>query len=325
LIGPRERFESALPVEVEIVIVNWNSRSLLRECVVALDRSTIAERLSVCIVDNASTDGSADGLGTERVRATLLRNSENRGFAAACNQGARIGQAPLIFFLNPDVRIEPDTVERAVNYLTEPCNSRVGILGIQLLDANGTVWRSCARAPTMTMLLLRTMFLDRLCPQLVFPHFLAEWDHRDTRPVDQVMGAALMIRRPLFEKLGGFDERFFVYYEDVDLCEAARKSGWNVTHFAGARAIHVGGGTTQAVRDRRLAYEIRSRLEYAAKHHGRTAAFLLGLFIVVLELPIRLVYAIMAWSPRDGRLVLCAMVLLFLDFWGRRRRLGAGW
>jgi GT2 family glycosyltransferase len=173
------------------------------------------------------------------------------------------------------------------------------------------------------MLLLRTMFLDRLYPRLVSPHFLNEWDHRDTRPVDQVMGAALMIRRPLFQKLGGFDERFFLYYEDVDLCLAAWESGWAVVHFAGARAEHVGGGTTEAIKDRRLSYEVRSRIDYTAKHHGRAVAIVLSLFILFFELPIRWFYATITLSPREGWLVLCGTVLLFQGFMGRRRRLGA--
>src|SRR5262249_28323398 len=102
---------------VDIVIVNWNSRQLLRECVSALDRSSIVESLGVIIIDNASTDGSADGLSARHVRLDLVRNAENRGFAAACNQGAARGSAPFVLFLNPDVVVGADTVESTARFL----------------------------------------------------------------------------------------------------------------------------------------------------------------------------------------------------------------
>jgi N-acetylglucosaminyl-diphospho-decaprenol L-rhamnosyltransferase len=296
---------------VDIVIVNWNSRSLLRECLAALDQSDIAERLNVIVIDNASADGSAEGLAVERARFDLVRNAENRGFAAACNQGARRGTAPFLLFLNPDVRVKRDTVATAVRYLNDPVQSGVGIVGAQLLDVEGRVQRSCARAPTTATLLLRSLFLDRLCPALVPPHFLTEWDHGDTRTVDQVMGAFLLIRRELFERLGEFDERFFLYYEDVDLCVAARQAGWSVVHFVGAQAFHEGQGTTSAVKDRRLFHHASSRVEYCAKHHGRMTAIVLVTLLLGVEMPVRWLHATVTRSPQEGWLVIRGMAL----FW----------
>src|SRR5262245_13519336 len=127
----------AAGASVDVVIVNWNSRQLLRECVSALDQSSIAENLSIIIVDNASTDGSADGLRPLRVRLDLVLNVENRGFAAACNQGAARGRAPYVLFLNPDVLVRPDTVASVARFLDDRTNRGVGIVGAQLLDRNG--------------------------------------------------------------------------------------------------------------------------------------------------------------------------------------------
>ena len=294
---------------VDIVIVNWNSQRLLRECLAALDQSTIAERLNVILVDNASTDGSAEALATERAQLDIVRNTQNRGFAPACNQGAKEGRAPLLLFVNPDVRVRPDTMAAAMRYLDDRGHCGVGVLGVQLTDAGGHVQRCCARTPTPATLLLQTLFLDRLFPALVRPHFLTEWDHGDTRPVDQVMGAFLMIRRALFEQLGGFDERFFLYYEDVDLCLAARQAGWTVVHYAGAQASHTGGGSTAAVKDRRLYHHARSRMAYVAKRHGRGAAILLAGLILFAEMPIRWAHATLTRSPREGWLVIRGMAL----------------
>jgi GT2 family glycosyltransferase len=288
---------------VDIVIVNWNAGALLRDCIAALDADVGASRLHVIVVDNASTDGSADELAVTALRLSVIRNAENRGFAAACNQGAAAGHAPLLLFLNPDVRVEPDAIAQAMDFLAEPAQATTGIVGIRLLDRQGRTSRTCARRPTVAALLLRTLFLDRIVPRAVPPHFMTEWDHLDTRPVDQVMGAFLMIRRDLFGRAGGFDQRFFVYYEDLDLCLRAIDSGHAVVYLAGPTAIHDGGGTTSTVKDRRLFYETASRVRFMHKWHGMVAAGALAALIALAELPLRAI-GTMARAPRDGWLVL---------------------
>src|SRR5262249_14694350 len=145
------------------------------------------------------------------------------------------------------------------------------------------------RRPTIAAMLLRTLFLDRIVPRAVPPHFMTEWDHLDTRPVDQVMGAFLMVRRELFGRAGGFDQRFFVYYEDLDLCLRASDDGHAVVHFAGATAVHDGGGTTSPVKDRRLFYETTSRVRFMHKWHGVASAGALAALIALVELPLRAV------------------------------------
>ena len=311
---------------LDVVIVNWNSRSHLKACIAALDRSTIGEALHVVVVDNASTDGSIAGLAAERIGLDIVRNPDNRGFAVACNQGARKGSAPLVFFLNPDVQVRPDTIELAARYMTEPANAEVGALGIQLTDQDGQVQRCCARAPTFATLILHTLFLDRLFPSLVPPHFLVEWDHAETREVDQVMGAFLLVRRELFARIGGMDERFFLYYEDVDLCLAVRQAGWKVVHYAVAQAAHAGGGSTDAVKDRRLFHHVISRVDYAAKRYGRAAAALLTASILSFELPTRWLHASIAGSPGEGGSVLRAIAMIGKKVWARavanRTRMG---
>jgi len=311
------------PRGVDVVIVNWNAGRLLGECLSALERSTIAPNLHAIIVDNASTDGSAKNLAMAQGRLAVVANDGNRGFGVACNQGAASGSAPYLLFLNPDVRVHPETVGRAVAYLEDRANAGVGIVGAQLLDADRRITRTCARRPTASALLLHTLFLDRLLPSFVPPHFMVEWDHRDTREVDQVPGAFLLIRRRLFERLGGFDERFFLYYEDVDLCLAARRAGYAVVHYAGATAEHLGGGTTARLIDRRLFHLLRSRVEYAAKHHGRSTALALVALILLVELPARWLYATLAASPKTGWLVVRGAAMFCHDLYGLSRRIRA--
>ena len=302
---------------LRIVTVNWNAGTLLRDCVAsvpaALTGGVTLERMVV--VDNASHDGSADGLDGEApgLPLTVLRNTGNRGFAAACNQGAAGSDADVLLFLNPDTRLSAASLAPALAYLEEPANARVGALGIRLIDETGHTQRCCARAPTPARLVAQSVGLDRAFPGLFPPHFMTEWDHADTRPVDQAMGAFLMIRRALFEELGGFDERFFVYFDDVDLCLRVRQAGWDVVHVAGASAYHRGGGTTDRVRDIRLFYGLRSRLLFVAKHHGLPAVAAVALATLLLEPLTRLGHAILRRRPDDAVEVLRGSGRLWAD------------
>lgn len=303
---------------LDVVIVNWNSGTCLRECIAALDRSTIAAQIEVVVVDNASGDGSSENLAAERCHLKVVSNSKNQGFAVACNQGSRHGRAPVLLFLNPDVRVDPETLAQALGFLNHPNNRNVGVLGVQLLNSARQLQRSCARTPTLPTLLAQTMFLDRLCPRLAPPHFMIEWDHADTRPVDQVMGACLFTRRPLFQRIGGFDERFFLYYEDVELCAAARQLGALVVYFSAAQAIHIGGASSGMVQDRRLYYLLNSKAKYTAKHYGQGAAKLLTVLIFLFEFPLRWLHATLYRSRAEARLIIRGIALFGHD-WLRNR------
>lgn len=286
---------AAAPPSLDIVVVNWNAGPLLRRCVASVPAALApgVDLRRFVVVDNASADGSADGL--EEVAAGLplivLRNKENRGFAAGCNQGAAGSPADLVLFLNPDTELNAGSLAPVLAWSARPENARVGVAGIRLADETGQTQRCCARAPTPWRLLGQALGLDRLAPTVFPPHFMTEWDHGDDRAVDQVMGAFLLIRRSLFDSLGGFDERYFVYYDDADLCLEARKAGWTVKHFAGAVAYHKGRGTTDGIKDIRQFYLWRSRLRFIDKHFsgaGRTAARIVTLLI---DPAVRLAYA----------------------------------
>lgn len=289
---------------IDVVIVNWNAGALLQTCVAALAGSSVVNKLNVVIVDNASTDDSTRAVGGSQLRLGVIHNATNRGFAAGCNQGAAIGSAPYILFLNPDVRVERKTLEKALDYIDAPSHHQIGVVGVRLLDRTGRTARSCARRPTKAALLAHTLFLDRILPRTFPPHFISDWDHLDTQAVDQVMGAFLMIRRNLFMAESGFDERFFVYYEDLDLCMRVADGGYSVMHLAEAAAVHDGGGTTSAIKDRRLCYGATSRVSFMRKWYGLMPALLLIVLISVFEMPIRFFQAALARSLYEGWLVI---------------------
>ena len=302
-------------MSIDIVIVNWNSGEHTRDCIASIaafpGKPGVLGR--VIVVDNASTDGSERGLGRGDIQVEVIRNDQNLGFAVACNQGVRLAQSASVLFLNPDARLIEDALTTCKAFLEAPENARVGILGIQLLDEDRRLQRSCARFPTPGRVVAQTVGLDRLFPRLFPPHFLVEWDHGETRPVEQVIGAFLLIRRPLFEELGGFDERFFVYYEDVDLCLRARKAGWDNVYFAGARAIHVGGGSSDRVKAHRLFYNLRSRILFATKHFGSTSMVCTVAATLLLEPAARLGRALARGAPSEAHQILVGTKMLWND------------
>jgi N-acetylglucosaminyl-diphospho-decaprenol L-rhamnosyltransferase len=269
---------------IDIIIVNWNAGPLLRECltsIVAVSQTDLVPR--TVVVDNASTDRSLDALDNVQLSLTIVRNERNRGFAAACNQGAKGSTADYLLFLNPDTRLATGALAGSMAFMDRPEHQRIGILGIQLVDADGHVTPTCARFPTPGRFFSAMLALDRALPRLFPPHFMVEWDHRDSREVEQVMGAFFLIRRSLFEALGGFDERFFVYFEEVDLSLRARALGWHTFYLSSVQAYHRGGGVTEQVKPMRLFYSLRSRILYAYKHFNRWTATLLTLGTLVVE------------------------------------------
>jgi GT2 family glycosyltransferase len=236
----------------------------------------------VTVVDNASTDGSCDGIPAA-LPLSVIRNGENRGFGAACNQGAAGSDADFLLFLNPDTRLMAGALERPAAFLAASENTNVGIVGIQLVDETGVVARNTARMPTAWSMAGASLGLDRLMPSIFPPHFASAWGHDDTRAVDQVMGAFMLMRRTLFAALGGFDERFFVYFEDLDLAARARARGFASVYLATAQAFHRGQGTTASAIDKRTYQFARSRILFALKYFSKGGALLVVAVTLLVE------------------------------------------
>jgi N-acetylglucosaminyl-diphospho-decaprenol L-rhamnosyltransferase len=314
---------------LDVVIVNWNAGSQLRECLESLHaadaRAFILRRVTV--VDNASTDRSLEGLDAPAIPLAIIRNARNMGFAAACNQAASGSDVDFVLFLNPDTRVLTDSIDRAVAVLSDPEHSSTGICGIQLVDDKGRVSRSCARLPTLRLFLSSALGLNRIFPHAFRGPVMAEWDHAQSRRVDHVIGAFYLIRGPLFQSLGGFDERFFVYLEDLDLSARARAAGYGCWYLADAKAFHKGGGTSERVKAMRLFYSLRSRILYGYKHFGFISASLLMLVTLLVEPLIRLGFAVFRRAGKEIGETARAYALLWRDWpriLGASRQMSAG-
>jgi N-acetylglucosaminyl-diphospho-decaprenol L-rhamnosyltransferase len=298
---------------VDIIIVNWNAGSLLRDCVCSIEK-TRQEGFKlghVVIVDNGSTDGSLDRLTSTTLPLRMIRNTENKGFAAACNQGAQGSRADYLLFLNPDTRLFADSLSVPLAFMESGQNRSIGICGIQLVDEHEEVSRSCARFPTPRMFYSRIFGLDRLFPGFFQSHFMEEWGHEENRAVDHVIGAFFLLRRHLFEQLNGFDERFFVYLEDLDLSLRARKSGWTRYYLADIRAYHKGGGTSEQVKATRLFYSLRSRILYGYKHFTPTQATLLLVSTLCFEPFTRLAFNIFQGAFKSASETMSGYLMLY--------------
>lgn len=281
--------------ELDVVVVNWNAGKYLQACIESLGAAaqhTPALLRQVYLVDNGSTDGSLAAAMPSNNPPVVIQNTDNVGFAAACNQGAHAGSAPYILFLNPDATASAETLQGAVAYMNAAENQRVGICGVRLIDEHGHTARSCSRFPSPSRILSDALGLSRLFPHRFQSQHMHEWAHLESARVDQVIGAFFLIRRSLFEQLGGFDERFFVYFEEVDLSYRVHQLGYSSMFLAHLEAFHKGGGSSDNVKARRLFYSLRSRLLYSMKHFSPMQALLVALVTLCVEPLVRLAHAL---------------------------------
>lgn len=301
-------------MQIDIVIVNWNSSCQLAACVESVIEHSEFRDFSIVVVDNGSIDGSTDFLREQDV-AKVLRTNTNLGFAKACNLGALVGCAEFLLFLNPDAALRTNTLTKALAVMTDSANKDIGICGVQLFDESGEIARSCTRFPNAWGFIANSLGLVRIFPKL--GHFMAEWSHDQTREVDHVIGAFFLMRRSVFEGLDGFDERFFLYLEDLDFSYRAQKGGWKTMYLADVQAFHAGGGTSNQVKAKRLFYSLRSRLLYAFKHFTLPGALLVLMATLLLEPITRSALAIgrRSWSSLAETWTGYGMLFRWLPQW----------
>lgn len=284
---------------ISVVIVNFNTRDLLRECL-----SSLGGAFEVIVVDNASRDGSADMVEREFPHVRLLKNAQNRGFGPANNQGLEAAQSRLVLLLNSDARPEPGAVERLAEAFDDPT---VVAAGGMLLTPDGALQPSCCSSLTLWRLACEQLGLEKAFKgsnwfdSYWLSHRLVARDPRAVHDVDQVMGACLMMR-----PVERFDERFPLYCEDTDLCHRLRRLG-RIVYVPEARFVHRLGASSLTDRWRSISLYNRGKELYFALHHGRRAwlsALLLDRFGALVRLTAWSVAtaATLGLAPRPRRL-----------------------
>ncbi|MBI3963595.1 MAG: glycosyltransferase family 2 protein [Candidatus Kerfeldbacteria bacterium] len=225
--------------DLSVIILNYKTRALLEQCLEALARSKTSASYEVIVVDNASDDGSADLVETSYPQWTFLASQRNLGFAGGMNIGIEHAHGRYLLCMNPDVRVEPDTLEKLTQFMDhEP---RVALVGPRLVNRDGTTQFSCFRFPQLLTPIYRRSPLGRLwmARNHLKRYLMAEWDHEENRPVDWVLGACMMVRRSAMEHVGMLDDRFFLYFEDTDWCRRFWRAGFRVYYLADTHVFHL--------------------------------------------------------------------------------------
>ena len=268
-----------------IIIVNWNSRYHLKNCVNSILKHPTKTLDQVIIIDNNSNDNSIDFLKYLRhEKFFLIKNKINLGFSKACNQGALLAKnySEYLLFLNPDTIISKNILDKSVYFMEENKQSDIGIFGVALTN-NNKVTKTCRRFPTLKTLFADISGISKINKKSGWE--MLEWDHKSSQRVDQLIGAYYLIRKNLFENLNGFDERFFVYSEEVDLSYRAKKNGYSSYFCHELKCIHYGGGCTERIKSKSLYLSIFGRILYFRKHLN-FFKFLIALFLIAIIEPI---------------------------------------
>ncbi len=257
-------------IDLSIVIVNWNTRGLLAECLESIEQTVTGMRFEVLVVDNGSTDGSAEMVRQAFPHVRLIVNRENAGFVRANNQAIPLCQGRYLLLLNSDARLLPGAVTETLRCMAE--QPRAGVVGLRLLNGDGSFQASYTPFPTLWREFLILSGLGRLLVRRSFPSYGPRIE-QGAQPVDgYVEGAYLLLRREAVEQVGALDEHIVMYAEEVDWCYRFRQAGWEVWYLPQATVVHHGGQSSKRRRSRMEAELYRSRVYFFHKHYGRAAA-----------------------------------------------------
>jgi len=262
-------------LDLSIIIVNYNTKDLLETCLKSISQNTHNILYEIVVVDNHSKDSSVQMIEGEFPDARLIKNKSNNGYSKANNQGINISQGRYILLLNSDTEVSNDALNKAVKFMDD--NSEIGICGLKLLNADGSIQLSCRSFPTFsTAIFNRYSIITRLFPDNKFSreYLLSDWDHKSIMDVDWVSGACMLIRREVIDKIGLLEEKFFMYSEDVDLCYRAKENGWRIVYYPLSEVIHYIGKSSEKKPFLSIFERHKSMYLYYKKHYSREILFL---------------------------------------------------
>ena len=229
--------------DLALVVVNHNTGEYLTRCLRSAFEFAGDARLEAVVVDNASRDGSAERAGAAYPDVRLIENDRNRGFARAANQGIRATSAPFILLLNPDAEILAGTLGGFLKLARD--RPRAGVIGPMVKDPDGSIYPSARRVPSLGTALGHAFVGPFMDNRFSRRYTMAGWDRRTERAVEWVSGSCCLLRREALDEVGMFDEGYFLYVEDVDLCTRMRAAGWEVRFSPELEVLHVGGISTR--------------------------------------------------------------------------------
>ena len=257
-------------MDLSIIIVNWNTKELLVQCLESLFRKNQNIEMEILVVDNGSIDGSVAAIREKFPAVRVIENQVNLGFARANNQALSISKGSYLLLLNPDAQVKDEAVFQMLSFMnTHP---QVGVAGAQLLNSDGSKQNAIANFPSLATELLNKNLLRRLFPER-FPG--KERDYLGPIEVNSVIGACMIVRREAMEQVGLFDEDYFLFLEETDWCYRMKKAGWEIYHIPQAEVYHLQGKSADAHKEKAKVEYYRSRYHFFKKNRGRLQWFIL--------------------------------------------------
>lgn len=286
-------------VDLSIVVVNWNTRELLAQCLQSLEDTVRESSFEVWVVDNGSSDGSVAMVQQRFSRAHVVANAENIGFARANNQAIARCQGRYVLLLNSDTRALPDSLDKIVQFMDE--HPDAGIAGVRLVNSEGEFQASYTPFPTLWREFLTLSGLGRWLIRPTFPSYGPQTERGPQKVKGYMEGACLIARREAVDQVGGLDEHIFMYAEDVDWCYRFYQAGWEVWYLPQVPIVHYGRQSSQRRRGRMEAELYRSRIYFFRKHYGGAAAFCLKILIYALTMTKILAHKVLRFLTRGRR------------------------
>ena len=268
-------------VDLSVVILSWNVHDLLGQCLRSATMGYRPLATETIVVDNASCDGSAEMVRAEFPHVRLIANTTNRGYAGGNNDGIAAATGRYVMVLNPDTRVLGEALATMVAYAD--AHPDVGALGPQLLNPDGSVQSSRRHFPTLITGLFESTWLQPLAPPGVLRHYyVLDRTDDEIQEVDWVTGACLLVRREAIHQVGGLDEGFFMYSEELDWCRRIRQAGWKVVYLPTAQVMHYAGKSSDQVIAQRHIYFQTSKVRYFRKHHGELTGGLVRIALLTM-------------------------------------------
>lgn len=286
--------------DLAIVIVSWNVRDLLAQCLDSLFTSNQdtpdTYSIQVWVVDNDSQDGSSEMVRAKFPEVQLIDSRENLGFAGGNNLAIQRSDSRYVLLLNPDTRVLPGGIANLVRFMDE--NPQAGAAGSLLLNPDGSLQTSCYPFPTLSREFWRLLHLDRISPFGVYR--MAEWTQEKPVATEVIQGASLILRRETLDRVGLLDESYFMYTEEVDLCYRIAQDGWGLWWVPQSRVVHYGGQSTSQVASQMFLHLYQSKHHFFKKHHGSRSAMAYKWLLAITGIP-RLVLAPLASFERGEK------------------------
>lgn len=228
-------------MDLSIIILNYNQKNLLKQCLRNIKEANLNLDYEIIVVDNASTDGSRElllTLNTQNQKLKIILNKKNLGFTKGNNCGIVAAKGKYLLILNPDVIVLPGSIEKIYQFMEE--HPQIAVVGPRLLNPDKTVQLSCRRFPNLMMPIYRRTLLGKLpwAKKSLAKYLMEDFDHLKNREVDWLLGACLMVRKEAIEKVGLMDERYFLFFQDIDWCRRFWLAGWQVFYLAEAKMFH---------------------------------------------------------------------------------------